>query len=263
MTDQNLKVTLIITTYNREDALELTLLSILNQSQLPDEIIIADDGSDKKTRNLIEKYKLKTLVPLRHCWHEDKGFRASSIRNKAIKMAASDYLIMVDGDMIMQKYFIQDHKQMARKSTLVQGKRVLLDERLTKKALQISQLTFNFFSPGISNRLNMLHLPSISNWIKGPNHPLKGVRTCNMAFWRADAFSINGFNEAFVGWGREDSEFVVRMENAGIKRLNFKFGAIAFHLHHKLHPRTNLRKNDLLLEKAMQSKSTWCEKGIK
>jgi GT2 family glycosyltransferase len=83
-----------------------------------------------------------------------------------------------------------------------------------------------------------------------------------MAFWREDVIDINGFNEEFLGWGREDSEFAARMQNAGIKRINFKFGAIAYHLYHPEHTRARLAKNDELLEQTLQQKKIWCEKGV-
>lgn len=259
----NFTVSLIITTYNREDALELTLQSVLSQTEFPDEVIVADDGSGEATRKMLEKYQTKMSIPLWHCWHEDKGFRAAAIRNKAIAMAKGEYVIMIDGDMILHPYFIQDHKKIARKNAFIQGKRVLLGENLSFQVIKNQKLHFHFFHPAVKNKLNMLRMPWLTKWVKGSTHPLKGVRSCNMAVWRADIISINGFNEEFVGWGREDSELVVRMMNMGIRRINVKFATIAYHLYHQEHSKASLAKNDKLLETAMQEKRVWCEKGIK
>lgn len=253
-------LSLIITTYNRVAALELVLLSVLQQTEFPDEIIIADDGSTAETRELCATYQHS--LPLIHCWQADEGFRAAAIRNQAIARARGNYLIVIDGDMILHPLFVHDHKNKAQKNTFVQGKRVLLSEQLTETALKNKQITFNFFTAGLKNRLNALHLPFLSNWIAGPHHPLHGIRSCNLAFWRADALKINGFNEDFVGWGREDSEFVARLQNMGVRRVNFKFGAIAYHLYHPEQSRICLPTNEQLLENTLKQKRIWCERGL-
>lgn len=256
------KISLIITTYNREEALELVLLSVLPQTELPHEIIIADDGSGPATRTLISMYQKRVPVPLKHCWQADHGFRAAAIRNRAIAMATGDYMVIIDGDMVLHRSFISDHRNVATKQTFVQGKRVLLGEHLTQLALKQHQLQFSLFHPEVKNKLNALHWPYLARWLRGYQHPLKGIRSCNMASWRADIIKINGFNEDFNGWGREDSEFAARMQNAGIRRFNFKFGAIAYHLHHASQPQTRLAQNHALLEQTLREKKVWCTRGI-
>ena len=82
-----MKVSLLIATYNWPEALSLVLESVQNQFVLPNEIIIADDGSKDETRQLIENFKRKTTIELHHIWQEDKGFRLAEIRNKAIAKA--------------------------------------------------------------------------------------------------------------------------------------------------------------------------------
>jgi glycosyltransferase involved in cell wall biosynthesis len=107
--------TLIISTYNWPKALNLVLLSVLNQRQLPTEIVIADDGSKEETKNLIDSYRDKLSIPIKHVWHEDVGFRLAKIRNKAIATALGDYIIQIDGDVILHPYFIKDHLDFAKK----------------------------------------------------------------------------------------------------------------------------------------------------
>ena len=91
---------------------------------------------------------------------------------------------------------------------------------------------------------------------------MSGARTCNFAFWRNDAIAINGFNENFVGWGREDSEFTARLLNYDLMRRNVKFNALAYHLYHPLNDRGHLAENDQLLRETIEKKHTWCEKGV-
>ena len=100
---------LIITTYNWEKALELVILSSIRQSYLPVEIIVADDGSTDDTRKLIKSFCNKSPIPIIHSWQKDKGFRAAKSRNKAISKAIGDYIILIDGDMILHKDFVRDH----------------------------------------------------------------------------------------------------------------------------------------------------------
>src|ERR1700712_962551 len=104
-----IKCSLVISTYNWPQALELCLKSVATQKHLPDEVIIADDGSGEETRLLIDKYKKDFPVPLLHLWHEDKGFRKTIILNKAINQSSFEYIIQVDGDVILEKHFISDH----------------------------------------------------------------------------------------------------------------------------------------------------------
>ena len=121
----NISTSLIISTYNRSDALELCVKSVLRQSLLPDEIIIADDGSKAASSEV-------TII---HVWHEDLGFRLASIRNKAIAKASKEYIIQIDGDIVLHKDFVKDHVHFAKKGSFVTGSRVLIREGLTQKML--------------------------------------------------------------------------------------------------------------------------------
>ena len=83
-----------------------------------------------------------------------------------------------------------------------------------------------------------------------------------MAFFKQDCLNINGFNNDFEGWGREDSEFIVRLLNSGINRKNIRFNAIQFHLWHKENIRDCLEKNNEILQDAIDNESKWCYSGI-
>jgi glycosyltransferase involved in cell wall biosynthesis len=260
--NQKLGITLIITTYNREDALELVLLSILQQTILPQEVIIADDGSAENTRQLIERLQTIFPVPLHHCWHPDDGFQLAQIRNKAIAKAVHEYIVMIDGDMVLHSKFIENHQKAAEKNCFVQGSRVLLSEELTREAIRQQQIRFSVFQKGLKNKLNASHIDFMQKVMSKKQIHLESIRGCNMGFWREDCLAVNGFNEAFNGWGREDSEFVVRLYNVGVKRKNLKFGGIGYHLYHQENSRGRLPENDRILEDALVQKSTSCERGI-
>ena len=108
-------VSLLISTYNWKEALSLCLYSAFAQTVKPAEILIADDGSREDTRQLIDEMRAKTDIPIVHVWHEDKGFRLSAIRNRSIEKAKGDYIIQIDGDIILDRHFIADHLELAEK----------------------------------------------------------------------------------------------------------------------------------------------------
>lgn len=255
---------LIITTYNRPDALELVLLSILKQKKLPNEVIIADDGSTDSTKTLIQAYQAQFPIPLIHSWQPDEGFQLAKSRNLAIQKVQFDYIIMVDGDMILESHFVRDHLSIAQRGYFIQGRRVLLDQTLTDLALKEKKIRFHCFKSHLSNRFNAVHCPFLSK-IATPmlsKKDARSVRGCNMAYWRDDILKTNGYNQDFIGWGREDSELVVRLLNSGLKRLDLRFGGIGYHLFHPENTRQMLPQNDQLLQEAIDQKWTRCQNGI-
>lgn len=260
------KISLIIATYNWPEALELTLKSVLLQKDLPEEVVIADDGSRAETKELIEKYQKEFPVPLVHVWHEDKGFRLAEIRNKAIAKANGDYIVQVDGDIILHPYFIKDHRKFAKKDSFVRASRIYLDENLSEQKLENKDANISIFAKGISNLFSSFRIPLLWRFFE-TNYKTKGderweIHGCNMAFWKANAIKVNGYNEAFFGWGPEDKEFVSRLLNAGFEKRFLKLGGIAFHIHHTINKKEFLAQNVALFEKAKKEKLQFCEQGI-
>ena len=260
-----MRSSLVLTTYNWPDALGLVLTSALEQSVLPGEVLVADDGSAEPTADVVRSFAARFAerrVPLRHVWHPDEGFRAAAIRNRALALASGEYVLLIDGDCVLHRDFVRSHLAFARGGQFVQGTRVLLDADRARRALERGETRFGALERGIGNRANALSLGWLSPLVPTPTDPLKGVRSCNMGFWLADARRVNGFNERFVGWGREDSEFVVRLVNAGVRRRKLKFGGIVYHLWHAERARDALDANDELLAAVRRTGSTWADDGM-
>jgi glycosyltransferase involved in cell wall biosynthesis len=253
---------LLIATYNWPEALALVLASVRTQRVMPTEVVIADDGSRDDTRRLIASEAMSFPVPLRHVRHEDAGFRLGTIRNKAMAQASGEYLIQLDGDMVLHPAFVGSHLAFARRGSYVQGSRVMLDETRTRECLAAGRIVTGALSRGVRNRVNALHLPLLSGIVRGPTDPLRRTRGCNMAFWRDDIIRANGYNEAIEGWGREDSELAARLQHGGVKRRNLKFSAVAWHLHHRTRSQQALDRNHEIFERTMASGATRCERGI-
>jgi glycosyltransferase involved in cell wall biosynthesis len=256
------RASLVIATYNWVEALGATLRTVRAQRVLPDEVVIADDGSRGDTLELVEREARSFPVPLIHVWHEDAGFRLGAIRNKAMARARHEYLIQLDGDLLLHPCFVEDHKRFARRGWYVQGGRALLGPQLTRRALEGYALRVNSLSAGVRNRLNTIRAPWLSAIVRGPQDPLVRTRGCNMGFWRDDIVRVNGYNEEIEGWGREDSELVARLQHAGIRRRNLKFAALAWHLDHPVPDRSALGRNHAVYERVRRERRTQCERGI-
>lgn len=259
-----MKISVIVTTYNRSSALIKVLKGLNCQTLLPDEVIVADDGSSDDTVQRINCFKTEVLYKLKHVWHKDKGFRAAEIRNKAVKISSGKYIIFLDGDCVPDKHFISDHIELSQKGFFFQGKRVLIGKNNCSSFSHVDInsrlkkiILFVFKKPG-----NWHHIIRIVFFPSLMSKKFSGVRSCNMGIFRDDLYAVNGFNESFAGWGREDSELVVRLYNYGLKQKTHPFRAICYHLWHKENDRSNLEKNDILLKQARESKEYVCDKGL-
>lgn len=263
----NSSVALIIATYNWPQALQQTLRSVANQTILPNEVFIADDGSDERTANLIQQFKEQyPTINIIHVWHEDNGFRLAAIRNKAIRQAQSDYIIQIDGDIILNQHFIADHLSMNAKGYFVTGSRLLLSKKITEVLLESKKVNIAALRWKGKNFFNTLRIPLLmrllQNTYKTKGKHLDYVKGCNMAFWKSDLYLVNGYDESFSGWGREDTDICIRLLHAGVKKKFIKFGGIQYHLHHPLASRDQLEANDVLIEQLRLNQISFCQHGL-
>jgi len=256
-----MKVALIISAYNRPEALELVLKSIEIQTLIPDEVVIADDGSNNETIKFIESYISSSKLNIIHSYQKDEGFRVSRSRNKAVSKSSSEYLIFIDADMILDKNFVYDHYVSKESNCFVQGSRVLIGLNKTLDSIEAKNIKFGFFSFGISNRHNAIRIPG-GFFSRIHSTKLRGIRTCNFSLPRKLFYSVNGFNNEIEGWGREDTELVVRLYNKGFKRKNIKFAAIQFHLYHEKSQRLLLEHNEKVLKRTIDERLDYCSDGV-
>jgi len=254
-------VSLIISTYNWPKALNLCLKSVINQLQLPNEVIIADDGSGKATKELIDKLRAVFPVPLYHVWHEDKGFRKSLILNKAVKTASSAYIIQIDGDVILDKHFIQDHLSVSEKKTFVRGTRAHIKEELLPTMFAEERIDFSYLNKGIKNRFNALRLPAMAWIFTKKRSSSKSVRGCNVAFWKRDFVAVNGYSNDLQGWGHEDEELAARLVNSGVMRKGLKLKAVQYHITHRIASRKQENKHEFSLRRTIEENIKRCQNG--
>ncbi len=255
-----MNASLIITTYNQPEALGKVLSGLQHQTTLPDEILIADDGSTETTRAVVGQWQMKLSIPVRHVWHEDKGFRRAAIANKAAAQARGNYLVFLDGDCVPHKQFIADHRAMAERGHWVQGRRCYVRKQFVKEFMPGKTPIFRWMLKGrIAFTSKALRFPIPVVRRDQTQHAIMG---CNMGFWRDNFMAVNGFDEAYCGWGCEDKDIACRLYHFGLRKKLVKHRAIIFHLDHPLASREQLALNCKRLDETIHSKKIRCETGV-
>jgi glycosyltransferase involved in cell wall biosynthesis len=263
-------ISVIITTYNREDALDVALRALAAQTDRNFEIVIADDGSGPDTARLVESWKPRLSIPLKHVRHEHRGFRGGEIRNRGIRASDGALCIFLDGDCLARPDFIASHRRLYEPGWFVIGNRILLSRELTAAVLArgLAPQTWTFgtlarqrLSGGINRLLPAVHLPL------GPLRKLqktswRGAQTCNFAVARSDLDRVDGFDNSFVGWGFEDSDLAVRLMRAGARRKDGRFATGVFHLWHPWNDRARLSANRERLDETIASTRTAALRGL-
>jgi len=255
------KISLVISTFNQPDALAKTFAGVARQTQPPQEILIADDGSDAPTRQLVEQFSKTSCTPVKHLWHPHDGFRKTIILNKTVAAAAGDYLICTDADCVPHPKFVADHAALAERGCWVQGRRCFVREEFVPEFSAEKFPAFGWMLAG-----------KITGATKGVRWPLaivrrdtrqRGIIGCNMAFWRDDLVAVNGYDEDYTGWGTgEDSDIGTRLYHLG-RRRKFVYGrAITFHLNHPPAPRGHHAASLARLAETIASGKIRCEHGL-
>lgn len=244
-------VSVVITTYNRSDALLAVLDGLVRQTDRNFEVIVADDGSRRDHQSAIQNSAVARHLRVVHVWHPDVGFTASRIRNRGVAAAREQYVIFLDGDCVPEVDFIARHKWLAGTGFFVNGSRVLLSPKLTEQVLlQAENISGRSWWYWIRQRMlgqasklsGLIRLPDGAMRIKR-EFSWKGIRSCNFGVWRTDFERVNGFDESFVGWGHEDADFVLRLHNSGVARKNGFCATEVFHLWHPEAARNQESKN--------------------
>lgn len=263
-------ISVIVTTFNREDALDTVLRSLAAQRDGDFEVIVADDGSGPATAKLIDTWKAKIGHRLEHVWHADRGFRAAEIRNRAILAARGVYCIFLDGDCIVRPDFVATHRRLAEPGWFVTGNRILLSPELTTRVLRenITPETWGFrrwlaerWRGGVNRLSALLHLPL------GPLRRLRqrawqGARSCNLAIWRSDLDRVDGFDADYSGWGKEDSDIIVRLLLSGVRRKDGEFATGVLHLWHAEADRSQLSENERKLAEVVSGDRVRAQRGL-
>lgn len=266
-------LSVVFTTYNEPEWLEKVLWGYQCQTFKDFEVLIADDGSAQATRQRIAAMQEKVSFPIRHIWHEDRGFRKCTILNKAIQCAAADYLVFSDGDCIPRKDFLQAHLHSRSGGAFLSGGAVRLPMALSCAVSRediVSQRVFDkrwLKSRGFrQNLVKQLKLTRNTRLGVLLNHltPTKATwNGGNASAWKKDVLAVNGFNES-MRYGAEDREFGTRLENAGLRSVQIRYSAVCLHLDHSRGYRNpqDLENNQRVWKQTRRNKTVHTPYGI-
>ena len=264
------QISVIVTTYNRVDALGAVLRGLDHQTDRDFEVIVADDGSGAATREFLARRAARLDRPLKHVWHEDRGFRAAEIRNRGILASSGAYCVFLDGDCIPRPNFIAVHRRLAEPGWFVTGNRVLLGRDLTERVLAQSLEPERWSLAtwlALRARRQINRLAPLVPIAAGPLRKLRagawpGARSCNLAVWRSDLDLLDGFDAAFSGWGLEDSDLLIRLLHAGVRRKDGNFATGVLHLWHPESDRSYLPDNQRRLDEVTASDRVRALEGL-
>ncbi|MDQ6953007.1 MAG: glycosyltransferase [Mariprofundaceae bacterium] len=258
-------IAVVISTYNNPDYLNLVLQAYEQQTDKNMHIYIADDGSSEETRCLIQNFQQHGEIKCTHIWHEDAGFRKARVHNLVFQQLKEDYLILTDGDCIPMPEMVVAHRQFAEKGVLMSGSRILLSQSWTQPLLQGGKFPSIHPWMSISLRWHQKINRCLPLWI--PTHTsslsqkISGIHGCHIALYREDLLRVNGYDESFEGWGREDSDLIARLFHAGVMRKNLR-GTPVLHLWHEENLRHHLEENDVILQQCLSEKRQRAIQGI-
>jgi glycosyltransferase involved in cell wall biosynthesis len=254
-------ISVIVTTYERPDALDAVLRGLDAQTDRDFEIIIADDGSGAKTVRVVTAWQARMKIPVTHVWQENRGFRAAAIRNRAIRQSQGETCIFLDGDCIPRPDFVARHRKLSEPGWFVAGNRILLSPELTDEILReklsaersgIGRWFAHRLKGGINRLAPLLPLP-LGPLRKVEARRWRGARSCNLAIRRSDLLRVDGFDSDFSGWGLEDSDLIIRLIRSGARRKDGRFATGVLHLWHPHYDRSRLPENQKKLDEVIRS----------
>lgn len=265
-----MRISVIVITYNRPAALERVLQGLATQRSAPCEVIVGDDGSAPTARQCVRAFgRSRQPNNIVHVHQQDKGFRAGQLRNKCVARSTGDFLLFLDGDCIPRPGFVAGYRRRARAGEFLFGRRVLVNREWTR---EIERHGSDLLRPrlpslvlrrlrGEINSLLKLYLAPVP-MARTNSRRWKRMRSCNFGIWRTDFLAVNGFDEAYEGWGFEDSDLTLRLQNHGVRLAPAPASTAVFHLWHDEAPREFAGANWDRLETIMRSDTTWAKKGV-
>ena len=263
------RFSVIVCTYEQPRELDLVLCALSRQSRRPDEVLIADDGSGPETARVIESWGSGLGCPLRHVRQVDKGYRKARIVNEAVRRSAGEHLIFLDGDSIPHREWVADHREAATAEHVLTGRRVKLGPRASAELTREQVLEGRLDRPvrallasrlaGDTQRLGLgLRLPRpIARLLHPRPRKLMGV---NYSLPRAAFFAVNGYDEQWTVYGREDRDLELRLERAGVPFRALLNRAVVLHLHHAERERSPEALT--LVAEAERSNTVRCTAGL-
>jgi len=263
-------ISVVVTTYNRSQALIAVLAGLAAQDDKDFEVVIADDGSLPHHVHAVERAVLELGIAANYVWHPDVGFTAARVRNLGVLLSRGRYIVFLDGDCVPETDFISRHRKLREEGCFVNGSRVLLSAAMTETVMQGKERIFGrhlgyWVVRWLEKRANkwtsLIRFPDLGIR-KKPQFFWRGIRSCNLGVWRRDYEAVDGFDETFVGWGHEDADLVLRLHNAGVVRKNGFFATEVYHLWHVESSRNDETANAQKVRQRIQTSQIKADRGL-
>ena len=266
------EISVIVSTYNRPEYLERVLRGYAVQSDRDFQLVVADDGSDSVTRDLISRMRAETRLSILHVWHEDRGFRKSLILNRAIEASRGDYLFFTDGDCIPRRDLIAVHRRLAKQGRYVAGGYLKLSPQVTSaigladvdagRIADLRWLRSRGWKPG-RRALRLIRSDGLSAFLDLITPTAAEFQGNNASTWRDSLYQVNGF-ESDMGYGGLDQALGYRLVNAGIKGIQARHRAVTMHLHHERPYRdaATVKKNREIMARVRNNGETRARTGL-
>lgn len=249
-----MKISVVTTIYNRPEHLRLLLAALAAQTRPPDELVVADDGSDDATTAALARCLPACGIPAQVVRQEKDGYRLAAARNLAIRAVTGDYLLFLDCDVVPLPDAVAAHERNAARGRLLCGHRALLDEAATRALFAVlpapaeADWELAWRSADDRERQAAAKLfarhAALRRWHLARPHKPKLIG-CHFSLFRGDVERVNGFDENFVGWGYEDDDFARRLYRVGVEPHSVIEEARAMHLWHpSLAPQALARRRD-------------------
>lgn len=267
------KASLIISVYNNIPFLNAVLHSVNEQTWNDFEIIISEDGEHQEMGEFLSRFPF--VHPWQHLHQKDLGWRKNKALNKAIQAAKSDYLIFIDGDCVLHPCFMEMHMRRSKEGYILGGKRLKLNEALSKEFLEGKRSYRNIGSYLMKNvfRVRQLNIRFPEEaYVCSPDglfgilpriRKIKELRGCNMSFYKKDILILNGFDEDYIKPAiGEDADLTWRFKMADFKLRSVRNLAVVYHLyHHEVWSEQN--ENVSMMNEKQKKGRVQCLNGIK
>ncbi len=233
-----MRVSAVIPCYKRPDTLRKTLLSLCAQSYVVDETVVTDDGSGDEILLMLRELAPSLKFPVKYVNHADLGFRASKTRNNGIRVATGDFLVFSDHDLVFTKNYVKTFVDNARRGEFLvswpvrltrEQTELVTDEMILSASVGSVVTPEQWESVGKQRRKDLFYrlLHRLGLRPIGPK-----LRSGVFAAFREDLVAVNGFDEAYKGWGNEDDDLGWRLHRFGVKGRNATTSEVAIHLWH-------------------------------
>ncbi|MBK1811221.1 glycosyltransferase family 2 protein [Clostridium sp. YIM B02505] len=274
--ENKIEVSVIIPTYCREAALEMTLIGFAKQDFKDFEIIIVNDGGNLDVKKIVNLYKNRLRI--KYYYQDNQG--RSAARNEALKHVEGRYIIFNDDDRIPEKSFVRNHYDKLRENqnqVIIGHKKEILafyspelnlrEEKLRTLYKRNTKCFEKMYGSDLNQMISLIDLENdfdnvIESWSLGDtddnitvadDYVYKDIHnfklgwmiatTANMSYDRS-GFEDVRFDTSYVGWGVEDNDFAYQLKLKG-NEIIYTDEAVNYHIIHNKNgdPFNELREN--------------------